>query len=148
MLVKSHAHSKAGWIMQFIVDSVYNVLTHMELSTDKMKIIAPDLYKEHLGQPYYDRLIKSVTSGTVTAFWVTPETIDYQTAIEPHKDAIISNLRTFVGSSDPAHARIFQPWSIRGNFAEEDSALPFNFVHCSDTVAANVRETRIVMSVN
>ncbi len=148
MMVKCHAAEHSCEIQDFIEANGYTILTQLSLDQARMKIIAPDIYKEHLGNPYYGRLIDSMTSGPVTAFWVTPRRISYSSATPIHQEAIIDGLRSFLGMTNPGLAYLFQPWSIRGHFSDDSSALPFNFLHCSDSPEANKRETRIIMSVN
>ncbi|MGF7030473.1 nucleoside-diphosphate kinase [Paenibacillus mucilaginosus] len=78
-------------------------------------------YEEHHGKPFYDNLIKFVTSGPVFAMvW--------------EGDDIITLSRTMIGKTNAAEA---QPGTIRGDFA---ASTRLNLIHGSDSPESAERE--------
>lgn len=82
---------------------------------------AQKLYAVHKGKPFYDGLIKFITSGPVIACVVEGE------------DAIL-RLRKIMGATDPMKAEV---GTIRGDLKEENVLSPYgtikNLVHGSDS---------------
>lgn len=97
--------------------------TKPQIRTSWMK----KLYREHEGKPFYDRLIRSV-SGPLLAFYVVSKDKD-----ESH-EALIHRLRTLVGATNPEEAA---EGTLRKRFG---TVLPFNAVHCSDSVETAQKE--------
>lgn len=70
-------------------------------------------YEIHKGKPFYEGLIKYITSGPVVAMVVEGENA-------------IENIRKMVGATDPKKA---QPGTIRGDYAQH---IGRNIIHASD----------------
>lgn len=87
--------------------------------------VSPDLagrhYSEHAGKPFYDGLVRHITSGPVLAL-----------AVEGR--GAIAVVRLLVGATNPATAA---PGTIRGDLA---SAMTANLIHASDSPASAERE--------
>ena len=77
-------------------------LSGMKLMTISQEMAA-EHYGEHVGKPFYDKLISYITSGPVVAMVVEG------------KDAV-SAVRTMVGKTNPLEA---EPGTIRGDFGME-----------------------------
>lgn len=91
----------------------------------KLMTISPELaaehYGEHVGKPFYDKLMTYITSGPVAAMVVEG------------KDAV-SSVRTMVGKTNPLEAA---PGTIRGDLGLETGR---NIIHASDSVPSSDRE--------
>lgn len=85
---------------------------------------ATQLYRAHVGQPYFDGNIEFVTSGP-----------SYLIVLEGERAC--SQLRDAIGATDPARA---QPGTLRAMFG---TGLPQNAVHGSETPAAAALEITI-----
>lgn len=94
----------------------------------KLMRISPELaarhYGEHVGKPFYDRLIDFITSGPVFAF-----VIEGNNAVEA--------TRALVGKTNPQEAA---PGTIRNDFGQTTGR---NLVHASDSPASAEREISI-----
>ena len=88
------------------------------------KAKAEEHYAEHKGKPFYDGLVKYITSGPVVAICVEG------------KNAV-AVVRAVNGATKPVDA---VPGTIRGDFAVD---IGRNVVHGSDSVAAAERELGI-----
>jgi nucleoside-diphosphate kinase len=83
--------------------------------------VAKQHYAEHEGKPFFDDLVRFITSGPLVAICVEgPEAV---TAV-----------RTLMGPTNPVAAA---PGSIRGDYGLE---IEKNLVHGSDSAASAVRE--------
>ena len=96
------------------------------LITEKKSIhmddaLAEGFYIEHKGKPFFEDLIKFMTSGPIQV-----------QVLEGH-DAIV-NYREVMGSTNPKEAA---PGTLRADFAESIDA---NAVHCSDSPESAKRE--------
>ncbi len=89
--------------------------------------LATKLYEPHKGKPFYEPLLKYMTSGPIVAM-----------CLEGHK--AVSLVRTMLGATDPSQAA---PGTIRGDFAQR---VDFNCVHGSDSPASAARELPIFFS--
>lgn len=91
----------------------------------KLIQITPELaaqhYAEHQGKPFYDGLIRHITSSPVIV-----------AAVEGHQ--AITAVRQTMGSTKPVES---PPGSIRGDFALH---LGYNLIHGSDKPASAARE--------
>ncbi len=91
----------------------------------KLMTISPELagehYKEHVGKPFYGKLMEYITSGPVAAM------------VLEGKD-VVSAVRTVVGKTNPLEA---SPGTIRGDFGIETGR---NIIHASDSVPSSDRE--------
>jgi len=90
----------------------------LKLMALKMIRITPELagrhYAEHKGKPFFDGLVKFITSGpVVTMIWEGREAVTV--------------VRTLMGSTDPLKAA---PGTVRGDLALE---LGMNLIHGSDS---------------
>lgn len=78
-------------------------------------------YAEHVGKPFYEGLIRYITSGPVVA-------------IAWEGKGVIKGIRSVVGATNPLEAA---PGSIRGSFAVD---IQHNLVHASDSQESAQRE--------
>ncbi len=86
--------------------------------------MAQEHYKEHIGKPFYPRLIKYITSGPIIAMVLEGENI-------------VEGTRHMMGSTRPNDAEV---GTIRADFAQ---TMEFNVVHGSDSVESSEREIKI-----
>lgn len=91
----------------------------------KMLIVDKDLaykhYEEHIGKPFFDKLVEFITSGPIVAM-----------AIEGY-DAI-PGIRKMIGATNPLEAEM---GTIRADFAQTKER---NVVHASDSEESAKRE--------
>ena len=86
--------------------------------------LAAKHYGEHIGKPFYEPLVKFITSGPVLAMvWEGTDSI--------------SIVRTTVGKTNPADAG---PGTIRGDFGMTTGR---NIIHASDSPASAEREINL-----
>ena len=78
-------------------------------------------YKEHEGKPFFQDIIKNMTSGPVVAFVVEGKEVQ-------------KGMRKLIGATDPANA---DPFTIRALFGKTVSE---NDIHGSDSEEAATRE--------
>ena len=90
---------------------------------------AEGFYAEHKGRPFFEGLVKFMTSGPVVVQVLSGE------------NAIAAN-RELMGTTDPAKAA---PGTIRADFAE---AMDRNAVHGSDSPASAAREIAYFFASN
>ena len=95
-------------------------LLAMELRTLD-EAVAKQHYAEHEGKPFFDDLVRFITSGPLVAICVEGP------------DAV-SAVRTLMGPTNPVAAA---PGSIRGDYGLE---IEKNLVHGSDSAESAVRE--------
>jgi nucleoside-diphosphate kinase len=81
-----------------------------------------EFYAEHRGRPFYEGLLKFITTGPVVV-----------TAWEGEN--VISRVRSLVGATDPKKAA---PWTFRAQWGTDNRR---NLVHASDSLASGSRET-------
>ena len=81
-------------------------------------------YAEHEGKPFFDGLVKFITSGALVALCVEGE-------------SAIAGCRQLMGATDPLKAA---PGSIRADYAQ---AMGRNLVHGSDSAESAERELKI-----
>ena len=95
-----------------------------------MKMLHPTLemarkhYAEHLGKPFYERLIRYITSGPIIAMVLQGENA-------------VKGARQLMGSTQPNDAEV---GTLRADFAQ---TMEFNVVHGSDSVESAQREIDI-----
>ncbi len=91
----------------------------------KLLQVTPELaakhYEEHVGKPFYNRLIHYITSGPILAM-----------VVEGY-DAVES-VRHIVGATNPLKADV---GTIRADFAQ---VMEFNVIHASDSLESAARE--------
>ncbi len=95
-----------------------------------MKMLQPTLeiaekhYEEHVGKPFYNRLINYITSGPIVAMVV-------------EGDNVVKGARHIMGSTKPDEAEV---GTIRADYAQ---TTEYNVVHGSDSVESAEREIGI-----
>ncbi|HEC76132.1 MAG TPA: nucleoside-diphosphate kinase [Thermoplasmatales archaeon] len=100
-----------GKVLQRIEESGLKVVAMKFLRVSTK--MAERHYEIHKGKPFYEGLIKYITSGPVVAMVVEGENA-------------IENIRKMVGATDPKKA---QPGTIRGDYAQH---IGRNIIHASD----------------
>ena len=94
----------------------------------KLLQVTPELaakhYEEHLGKPFYNRLIYYITSAPIVAM-----VVEGYNAVE--------SVRHMVGATDPLKADV---GTIRADFAQ---IMQYNVIHASDSLASAEREIDI-----
>ena len=91
--------------------------------------LASKHYGEHIGKPFYEPLVKFITSGPVLAM------------VWEGKDSI-STVRTVVGKTNPADAG---PGTIRGDYGMTTGR---NIIHASDSPTSAEREINLFFQKN
>jgi nucleoside-diphosphate kinase len=85
-----------------------------------------EFYREHEGKPFYESLVRVMSSGPVAML-----------AFE--REDAVSRARQLVGKTDPADAA---PGSIRADFGLDGQR---NTIHASDSPASAERELRLML---
>ena len=85
---------------------------------------AGEFYAEHVGKPFFERLINFMTSGPIVAFEITGE-------------EAVTKWREIIGPTDSAVARQDAPRSIRAQFGTDTTR---NACHGSDSPESSKRE--------
>lgn len=88
------------------------------------KELAEQHYAEHVGKPFYDRLITYITSGPVIAMVL-------------QGDNTVVGVRKLMGSTRPTDAEV---GTLRADFAQ---TMEFNVVHGSDSIESAQREINL-----
>jgi len=112
----------AGKVISAIEQKGYKLigLKILKLSSE----MAAKHYAEHIGKPFYDKLIEFITSGPVIAMvWEGPD--------------VVQGIRNFMGATNPLEA---QPGSLRGMYGLD---ISHNVIHGSDSVESAKREIGI-----
>lgn len=111
-----------GRIVSKIEDKGYKIVAM------KMLQVTPELaaqhYAEHIGKPFYEPLVKFITSGPIVAMVLQGENA-------------IAGVRKFMGKTNPDDAEV---GSIRGDFAQ---VTRYNSIHGSDSTESAERETNL-----
>ena len=116
-----------GKLIQRFEDKSYRI-TAMKMINVTLEQ-AQKHYEEHLGKPFYDGLIKFITSGPIVAM-----------ALEGNN--VISGVRHILGATKPDEADV---GSIRADFSQFPS---YNLVHASDSPESAQRELNIYFEAN
>lgn len=111
-----------GRIISKIEDKGYKIVALKMLQVSEE--LAAKHYAEHIGKPFYEPLLKFITSGPIVAMVLQGENA-------------IAGVRKFMGKTDPNEAEI---GSIRGDFAQ---VMRYNTVHGSDSVESAEREINL-----
>ena len=111
-----------GKIIQRFEEKSYK-LTAMKMINVTMEQ-AQKHYEEHLGKPFYDGLIKFITSGPIVAM-----------AFEGNN--VILGVRHILGATNPDNADV---GSIRADFC---TVKEYNVVHASDSPESAEREINL-----
>jgi nucleoside-diphosphate kinase len=102
-----------------------------EITKIKMMMISKSLAEEHYGEhkdkPFFNDLVKFITSGPVVAMQVEGENV-------------VAQIRNLMGATNPSDAT---PGSIRGDLATE---LDQNVVHGSDSDKSAEKELNLFFS--
>lgn len=111
-----------GRILGKIEDKGYKIvaLKMIQVSDE----LAAKHYAEHVDKPFYNALIKFITSGPIVAMILQGENA-------------ISGVRKFMGKTNPDEAEV---GSIRGDFAQ---VTRFNAIHGSDSKESAEREINL-----
>ncbi|XP_071949761.1 nucleoside diphosphate kinase homolog 7-like isoform X2 [Antedon mediterranea] len=127
-MIKPDAIGKVGPIIDIIYQSklLINQAKMISLSTSN----AQAFYAEHKAKPFYDKLVRFMTSGPVVAMELMGE------------DAIQA-WRQILGPTDSSVARSEAPGSIRAMFGTDNTQ---NACHGSDSPASGERETDFFFS--
>lgn len=86
--------------------------------------MAAEHYAEHIGKPFYKRLIYYITSGPIVAM-----VVEGYNAVE--------SVRHTVGATNPLNADV---GTIRADFGQ---IMEYNVIHASDSLASAEREINI-----
>ncbi|MCQ2788866.1 MAG: nucleoside-diphosphate kinase [bacterium] len=108
-----------GRIIRKIEDKGYKIVALKMLQVDEE--LAAKHYAEHVGKPFYEGLVRFITSGPIIAMVLQGENA-------------ISGIRKFMGKTDPNDAEV---GSIRGDFAQ---VMRYNSIHGSDSKESAERE--------
>lgn len=111
-----------GRIIRKIEDKGFKIVALKMLQVSDE--LAAKHYEEHVGKPFYNGLIKFITSGPVVAMVLQGENA-------------ISSVRKFMGKTNPDEAEV---GSIRGDFAQ---VMRFNTIHGSDSKESAEREINL-----
>lgn len=108
-----------GRIIKRIENKGYKIigLKMLKVTTE----LAEQHYAEHVGKPFYARLIKYITSGPIIAMAL-------------QGDNTVIGMRKLMGSTLPSDAEV---GTLRADFAQ---TMEFNVVHGSDSVESAKRE--------
>ena len=114
-LIKPDAYNHIGKIL----DSIYkNGFTINRMKMLRMSVeIAQNFYAEHKGKPFYEDLVKMMSSDVIVA-------------LELVADDAVNKWRQLIGPTNPEKARAEAPKSIRALFGTNGNN---NAVHGSDS---------------
>lgn len=116
-----------GKLIQRFEDKSYKITAMKMINVTQEQ--AAKHYEEHFGKPFYEGLIKFITSGPIVAM-----------AIEGNN--VISGVRHILGATKPDEADV---GSIRADFSQFPS---YNLVHASDSPESASRELAIYFNEN
>jgi nucleoside-diphosphate kinase len=108
-----------GRIIKRIENKGYKIIALKMLNVTKE--LAEKHYAEHVGKPFYKRLINYITSGPVIAMVL-------------QGDNTVVGMRKLMGSTMPTDAEV---GTLRADFAQ---TMEFNVIHGSDSVESAKRE--------
>lgn len=108
-----------GRIIKRIENKGYKIIGLKMLKVTKE--LAEKHYEEHVGKPFYNRLINYITSGPIIAMVL-------------QGDNTIVGVRKLMGSTRPTEAEV---GTLRADFAQ---TTEFNVVHGSDSVESAKQE--------
>ena len=116
-----------GKLIQRFEDKSYKIVAMKMINVSNEQ--AAKHYEEHFGKPFYDGLIKFITSGPIVAM-----------ALEGNN--VIAGVRHILGATKPDEADV---GTIRADFSQFPS---YNLVHASDSTDSAQRELNIYFSEN
>lgn len=111
-----------GRIIKKIEDKGFKIVAMKMIHLDRE--LASKHYAEHIGKPFFESLVKFITSGPIIAMVIQGENA-------------ISGIRKFMGKTDPDEAEV---GSIRGDFSQ---VKRFNSIHGSDCKESAEREINL-----
>lgn len=114
-----------GRIIRKIEDKGFKIVALKMLQVSDE--LAAKHYEEHVGKPFYDALIKFITSGPIVAMVLQGENA-------------VASVRKFMGKTNPDEAEV---GSIRGDFAQ---VMRYNTIHGSDCKESAEREINLYFS--
>ena len=115
----STAQNCTGAINAMIEEKGFRIIAQKRIRMSQE--VAERFYAVHKGKPFYEKLIKLMTSGPVVV-----QVLEKENALEDY--------RALMGATDPKDAA---PDTIRGRFGSE---LPANAIHGSDSPETAERE--------
>jgi len=121
---------KPDGVRRGLVGEILRRIEDKGLSIEKleMRTIPRDTAEEHYGEhrekPFFDELVRFITSGPVVVAKITGE-------------EAVTCCRTLMGPTNPVNA---PPGSIRGDFA---TLIGENIVHGSDSAESAARELKL-----
>lgn len=132
LMIKTHAvrERSVGAILRDVEVAGFTIRQMRMLNTANNLDPVRHLYADHLGKPYYNRLIDSVTGQLVACL--------LEHGIEDGIDCI----RTLAGATNPVDA---DPRTLRRRYGNE---LPHNAVHTSDSPKALLREALLFFDMS
>ncbi len=116
-----------GKILQRFEDKSYKIVA-MKLMNVTPEIAAKH-YEEHFGKPFYEKLIRFITSGPIVAMVI-------------QGNNAIKGIRHIVGSTNPDDADV---GSIRADYSSFSTT---NIVHASDSTESAAREITLYFNEN
>ncbi len=114
---------KQGEIIDLLLKNGFSISRMKQFSFDTNK--AEEFYSIHRGKPFFEDLVKYITSGRVVG-------------LELKKENAVKLLRELVGATNPSEAR---PGTIRYMYG---TSLQMNAVHASDSPESAEKELAIV----
>jgi len=120
---------KPDGVQRGLIGEIITRFERKGLKIDAMKLLtmsrklAEEHYAEHVGKPFYEKLVNFMTSGPIVAM-----VIEGREAIKV--------VRKLAGATDPVEA---EPGTIRGDFSTLE---PANTLHASDSPEAAEREIK------
>lgn len=111
-----------GRIIGKIEDKGYKIVAMKMLQVTEE--LAAEHYAEHVGKPFYEGLMKFITSGPIIAMILQGENA-------------IAGVRKFMGKTNPEEAEV---GSVRGDFAQ---VTRYNTMHGSDSKESAEREINL-----
>lgn len=125
IIIKPHAHEEG--LSEIIIEK----LTTKGFLIKWIKVVTPteeqmkDHYFEHKDKPFFNDLIKRMTSGPIT------------TAVIAGPSNTLESIREIIGVTDPKKAK---PETIRGEYGK---SIQYNVIHASDSKESFRREFKI-----
>jgi len=115
-----------GEVLRRIEAKGYRIVA-LELRTASADLLR-EHYAEHLGKPFFDPLVRFMSSGPVVAAVVEGQ-------------RVVEGFRSLAGATDPTRAL---PGTVRGDLGRDwGGAVVENLVHGSDAPASAEREIKI-----
>jgi len=112
-------------IIMMVEEQGFKIVQKKEMHIDKEMAMLH--YEEHRDKPFFNDLVKFITSGPVVA-------------IELEGDDVVTKLRNLMGATNPSEA---EEGTIRAIYG---TAIEKNVVHGSDSLESAERELNIFFS--